>query len=200
MVPLLMFPAFAGLQRVVVLWLTIPIIVLLTWLTYRQVPVWESDETLFAHAVAVDSTALESIGNLAHTRWYRGKEEAALEAFALLAEQRPEDAQYLLFQAWHAVHAENYDTARELLDVAEGRGAARYFIHIIRGEMYRQQELNRGAIREFERARVEAKKHYQRDAHARAYIGIIEQHLRELHGTNRGKRGARRRAAKAKET
>jgi hypothetical protein len=183
--PLLLLPAFVSQKRATVLGLVVPIIALLAWLSFHQVPVWKSDESIFAHAVAMDPTAVESIENLGHTRWYRGEEDAALEAFALLADQRPEDGQYPLFQAWYATHAEDYDAAKELLRTAESRGAAPYFVHIIRGEMYSQRGQKTGAIREFERARVEAKKRFQRDAHARAYSTRIAKQLRRLHGDGR---------------
>lgn len=180
MTPLLMLPAFMGLKRTAVLGLTLPIIALLAGLSFRQVPVWKSDETIFAHAVAVDPTAVESISNLALTRWYRGDEAAALEAFALLAEQLPMDGQPALFQAWYAVHAEDYETAEGLLEIAEKLGVARYFVHIVKAEIFSQQRLTRGAIREYERAGVEAQKLFQRDATARAYLYRIDKALRRL--------------------
>jgi hypothetical protein len=181
MTPLLMLPAFLGLGRTAVLGLTLPIIALLAGLSFRQVPVWKSDESIFAHAVAVDQRAVESISNLAHTRWYRGEEATALEAFELLAVQMPMDGQYPLFQAWYAVHAEDYPAAEEFLEVAEQRGVARYFVHIVKAEMYSQRRLMRSAIREYERAGVEAQKRFQRDATARAYSRTIDKALRKLH-------------------
>lgn len=185
MTPLLMLPAFMGLKRTAALGLALPIIALLAWLSFHQVPVWKSDETLFAHAVAVDPTAVESIGNLAYTRWYRGEEQAALEAFALLAKQRPTDGQYSLFRAWYAVHAEDYPAAEELLEIADKRGVAPYFIYIVKAEMHSQQGLRRRAIREYERAAVDAKKRFHRDARARAYLPRIDQALRKLRASRR---------------
>jgi tetratricopeptide (TPR) repeat protein len=182
MTPLVILPAFIWLGRNAVLGLALPLIAWLAWLSIHQVPVWKSDETVFAHAVEMDGRAVDSIKNLGLTRWYRGEEETALEAFKLLEEQLPSDGKYPLYQAWYAVHTKNYGEVDELLRTAERRGVAPYMVHMVKAERYSQQGRTRKAIREYERAGNEAKKRFQRDGTARAYLLTISEALRKLKG------------------
>ena len=174
-VPILNFLPLRGAQVAAVL-----IVTVLGALSHRQVPVWTSDETLFAHAVEMDPRSLVSLENLAHTRWWRGAEEEALEAFELIAQQRPEDGQLPLFRAWHAVHQGDDATAEKQLEIARSRNATPYVAYMIRAELHLKNGRNKSAVRDYERARADAQKHVQRDARARGRLIEIERALRGL--------------------
>ncbi len=129
---------------------------------------------------ATDARAIVSLENLAYTRWWRGAEEEALEAFERIEQQRPADGQYPLFRAWHAVHLGDYATAQRQLAVARARKATPYVAHMISGEMYANQAKRRLAIRAYERAQLDASKRILRDVRARGSLVLIERALRKL--------------------
>ncbi len=155
-------------------------IVALAVLSTRQVPVWQNDETLFAHAAAVDERAAQSIENLAYTQWMLKKEAEAVETFARYAAQKPKDGQHELFQAWHAVHQGDLDKADTLLDHASRKAVAGYLVHIVRAEIATARGKRRTAIRAYERAREDAQRRFQRDSRARVYLRVVKQRLRKL--------------------
>jgi hypothetical protein len=178
--PLLVVPALIALPARAAGAAAVLLAGVLGVLSYRQVPVWATNETLFAHAVATDARAIVSLENLAYTRWWRGAEEEALEAFERIEQQRPADGQYPLFRAWHAVHLGDYATAQRQLAVARARKATPYVAHMISGEMYANQAKRRLAIRAYERAQLDASKRILRDVRARGSLVLIERALRKL--------------------
>ncbi|MDP6980313.1 MAG: hypothetical protein QF570_17215 [Myxococcota bacterium] len=155
-------------------------IVALAVLSVRQLPVWENDEKLFAHAAAVDERAVQSIENLAHTQWMLGKEVEAIETFARYAAQKPNDGRYELFQAWHAVRQGDLETADALLDRASSKAVVGYLVHIVRAEIATARGQKRVAVRAYERALIDAERRFQRHARARVYLRVIKKRLRRL--------------------
>ena len=178
--PLILVPVLSRLPRKAATAGCAVVIALLAFLSDRQVPVWKDDESLFAHAVAVDHNAMQSIENLAYTQWLRNKEEAALETFALYAEKNPNDGRYELFQAWHQVHRGELDQAERRIGRASRKSVAPYLIHIVRAEIATARGNRRRTIREYERARDDAQRRFQRDSRARIYLRAVNQQLRAL--------------------
>ncbi len=185
--PLVLMPAFVWLRTTAITAIALPLIALLACLSYLQVPVWKSNETLFAHAADVDPRAIVSLENLGHTHWHYDQREAAIEAFERLEQQDPDDGNHALFRAWHAVRERDNETAEKYLEIArEAKGVAPYFIHIVKAEIYTQKGKKRSAIREYERARISARKRFQRDARARAYLEKINRRLGQLELSGKG--------------
>jgi hypothetical protein len=152
----------------------------LGWLSFQQVPTWKSDETIFAHAFEVDSRALVSLENLAHTHWYRGRPDESLVAFKKLAAERPSDGQYALFSAWHHTRQRDFAAAQESLSVARRMNVARYYVHMVQAEILLAQENRSGAIRELKKAKADAARRLQRDSRARVYTMSINKALKQL--------------------
>ncbi len=178
--PLIAVSVFGRLPRTPAIAAAGLLIVLLGMLSYRQVPVWKNDESLFAHAIAVDPDAVQSIENLAYLHWLLGREEAALETFSLYAQKVPNNGQYELFQAWHAVHTNDLEHAEELLGRASRKSIQGYLVHIVRAEIETARGRRRRTIREYEHARKDAQRRFQRDSRARTYLRVVNQRLREL--------------------
>ena len=152
----------------------------LALLSARQLPVWKYDETLFAHAAAVDERAVQSIENLAYTQWLRGKHDEAIESFARYNAQNPKDGQYELFRAWRDVRRGEVSSADQLLGLASRKDVAPYLVHIVRAEIAQARGKKRATIRAYERAREDAQRRFQRDARARIYLRVANQKLRQL--------------------
>lgn len=178
--PLFVVPVLISLPEKWGIVLAISVVTILGTTSYRQIPVWTSDETLFSHAVAVDHRAMVSLENLAYTRWWTGAEDKALEAFEMIAQQRPDDSQYPLFRAWRAVHLGDYDSAEQQLDLARARSATPYVVYMISGEMNANRGRSKRARRDYERARDDARKRVRRDSRARFSLILIDRALRDL--------------------
>lgn len=178
--PLVLLPALTRLPERIVPVASIVLVAMLGCLSFVQVPVWQSDETVFAHAVEVNPNAIVSLENLAHTHWYRGNENASLEAFEKLEALRPTDGQYALFRAWHAVRRHDIDVAQELLGTARRKSVAPYYVHMVQAEIYISRDNRAAATRELERAKTDATHRFQRDSRARVYLTSIEAALARL--------------------
>ena len=178
--PLVLLPMLQWSQKRVTLGLSVPILCLLGWLSFQQVPIWKSDETIFSHAVKMDSRSISSLENLAHASWSKGDEAEALAYFQQIAQQKPNDGQHTLFRAWFAVRQKNYDEAEELLGIAKRMSLAPYYVSLVKAEIHMGRRQKRGAIREYERALVIARKRFQLDARARVYVREIEKRLRHM--------------------
>ncbi len=155
-------------------------IALLGVLSAKQVPIWQNEESLYSHAASVDERAVQSLDNLAYTQWFKGKEVEAIESFARYAAQVPNDGRHELFQAWHAVHQGDLESAEVLLDRAARKVVTDYLVQMVRAEIAEAKGRKRAAIRAYERAREDAQRRFQRDARARIYLHKAEQRLRAL--------------------
>ncbi|MFT5443319.1 MAG: tetratricopeptide (TPR) repeat protein [Myxococcota bacterium] len=183
--PLAVLPLLNWLPKTLSVGLSLVLAVGLAGLSVAQIPVWKTDESLFGHAAEVNPEALSSLENLAHTHWMRGREQEAIAAFKTLGERNPKDGQHALFSAWHAVRQRDYEPVDELLGEARRLGVAAYYIHMVKGEMYREQGQRSGAVREFRRAKEDAERRFQRDSRARIYLRPINRNLRAFDRTKR---------------
>lgn len=180
LVPLLVLPVWAYIPLKAQLPTVIPVAALLAYLSFQQVPVWKSDESIFAHAVATDPRALVSLSSLGHVRWDRGKEELALDAFERLGEQRPGAWEHALFQAWHAVRAGELDRAEKHLATAREKKVVPYYGHMVQAAIHLKRGEKKKAEREYELARADAEKRFHRDSRARVYLRRIKLKLQEF--------------------
>ena len=178
--PLVLLPALIWLPEKFLATASAVLVATLGWLSFQQVPTWKSDETIFAHAFEVDSRALVSLENLAHTHWYRGRPNESLVAFKKLAAERPSDGQYALFSAWHHTRQRDFAAAQESLGVARRMNVARYYVHMVQAEIFLAQENRSGAIRELKKAKADAARRFQRDSRARVYTMSINKALKQL--------------------
>lgn len=183
--PLAVLPLLLWLPKAFSTGVALVLAIGLAGLSVAQIPVWKTDESLFGHAAETNPEALASLNNLAHTHWMRGRELDAISAFKTLGERNPKDGQHALFSAWHAVRQRDYTPVDELLGEARRMGVAAYYIHMVKGEMYRERGQRSGAMREFERAKEDAKRRFQRDSRARIYLRPINRNLRKLNTAKR---------------
>jgi tetratricopeptide (TPR) repeat protein len=168
-------PVMVRLSRAIGLGVVATLLFVMGGLSFQQVNVWRNNETLFSHAVDVDSRALTSLQNLAHLRWWRGSEDLALENFKQLSESRPDDGEFELFSGWYAIHQKNFSEAEAQLRVAEGMNTKPYFVHMAFGDLYAAQGRVRLARERYERSRQDAEMRLQRDARAGMTLRLLEQ-------------------------
>lgn len=122
-------------------------------LSFRQVFVWHSDETLFAHAVEVGPAAKDSLANLGMTLWEAGRREEGMDAFRRLTELEPDDFHLPFAMGWQALDAGNDQAAEHWLRVATRmRGNKLYLAWIKLAELHARRREWAEARAAYERA------------------------------------------------
>ena len=151
-------------------------------LSSRQLPVWQDDEALYRHAIAVNPGARQALRNLGVVLTGAGRVEEAIPFFEQLAAVDPDDFHLDFALGSLALRDARLEEAEVLLrSAARKRGEFRFLVDMKLGELH----LQRGEVEAAREAYQRAHRAAARVPHAEAQRRSIEVQLRRIRAQQR---------------